>query len=239
MTILKSIEDEVYSYKNEEKAKVLSKYFQAFDGGYGQGDIFLGISVPTLRKIASKYYKKCDLEILSKLISNEIHEYRNLTLMILDKINIDITAKVDFYMQYLEYINNWDLIDASAPNILGSYLFSLDDEERKEILLPLIISENIWHKRIAMMSTFYFIKKNDFELALKVAELLISEKHPMVQKAVGWMLREIGKRNIEIEKTFLDKNIKEILSITFQYSIEKFSKEDKEYYKNLRKKDKL
>lgn len=239
MDIYKTIENELSSLKNPDKAEILAKYFKAFAGGYGQGDIFVGISVPTLRKIATKYYKKCDLEILSKLISNEIHEYRNLALMILDKINIDSTAKVDFYMQYLEYINNWDLIDGSAPNILGSYLFSLTNEEKKEILLPLIISENIWHKRIAMMSTFYFIKKNDFDLALKVAELLIFEKHPMVQKAVGWMLREIGKRNIEMEKNFLDKNIKEILSVVFQYSIEKFSKEDKEYYKNLRKKDKL
>lgn len=235
MQVLKSIEDELYSYQDKEKSKILSKYFQALPGGYGEGDIFLGINVPIIRKIASRYYKDIDLNLLSKLLSNEIHEFRNLALMILDKIKEDISDKVDFYFQHIEFINNWDLVDSSAPDILGYYLYSLDKEDQKQVLLPLILSENIWHKRIAMMSTFYFIKNDDFELALKVAGLLITEKHPMVQKAVGWMLREIGKRNIESEKKFLNENIFEILPITFQYAIEKFNFEDKEYYKKLRK----
>jgi len=235
MDLIKSIYTEIYSYKNEEKARILSKYFQVFPGGYGENDIFLGVSVPILRKIAYKYYKNVNLNLLSELLSNNIHEFRMVSLMILDKIKVDIDKKIDFYIKHLEYINNWDLIDCSAPNIIGAYLYTLENKIKYDLLLPLIISKNIWHQRIAMMSTFYLIKKNDFELALDIAQRLIESNHKIVQKAVGWMLREIGKRDINIEKDFLTKNIKTILPIAFQYSIEKFSKQDKDYYKSLRK----
>ncbi|MCR4420924.1 MAG: DNA alkylation repair protein [Exilispira sp.] len=234
MSLIKEIKSQINSFSDLEKAKILSKYFQAFPGGYGENDTFLGISVPTLRKIATKYYKACDLNIVSELLSSGIHEYRNVALMILIKLNLEPSVKADFYLQNIDYINNWDLIDGTAPDILGTYLYSLDEENQKQILLPLIISSNIWHKRIAMMSTFYFIKKNEFNLTLKVAKLLLEEKHQIVQKSVGWMLREIGKRHYDLELDFLKNNIENIYPIAFSYAIEKFSLESKESIKNLR-----
>jgi 3-methyladenine DNA glycosylase AlkD len=234
MNLIKEIENQIYSLANPEKAMILSKYFQAFPDGYGENDIFLGISVPNLRKIATKYYKNFDLNTVSELLSSKIHEYRNVALMILNKINIESSIKADFYLQNIEYINNWDLIDGSASDILGSYLYSLSEENQKEVLLPLIISNNIWHKRIAMMSSFYFIKKNEFDLALKLARLLLEEKHHIVQKSVGWMLREIGKRDFGTESKFLKDNIENIYPIAFSYAIEKFSPEEKQSIKTLR-----
>jgi|YNPMSStandDraft_2_1061718.scaffolds.fasta_scaffold00756_6 3-methyladenine DNA glycosylase AlkD len=233
MNLIKEIENQIYSLANPKKAKILSKYFQAFPGGYGENDIFLGISVPNLRKIATKYYKGCDLNIVSKLLSSNIHEYRNVALMILCKLNIELSIKANFYLKNIDYINNWDLIDFSAPNILGSYLYSLSKENQKQIILPLINSDNFWYKRIAILSTFYFIKKNEFELALEIINLSLKERYHLIQKAVGWMLREIGKRDLNIEKNYLEENIEKIKNIAFRYSIEKFSEKDKIYFKNL------
>ena len=229
---LSKIKEDLLKLKNPQQAKILQKFFKTKKGEYGEGDIFLGIKVPYQRKI-SKKYSELSLENLQKLLSGNIHEERLTALFILiikyKKSNENNKRKiVDFYLSNAKNINNWDLVDSSAQYILGDYLLEKD----KSILYNLAKSENLWERRIAIISTFCFIKNNEFEDALKISQMLLDDNHDLIHKAVGWMLREIGKRDILKEELFLKKYSKTMPRTMLRYSIEKFEESKRKYYLN-------
>ncbi|MBM7560385.1 DNA alkylation repair protein [Marinitoga litoralis] len=221
---LEEIIKEMNENYNEKKAKGNYKFFQTHPGGYGEGDEFLGLTVPIQRKIAKKY-KDLTLEDVEKLLQSKYHEHRLTALYILI-LNFKKKKEevIDFYLRNLDRVNNWDLVDSSAPYLLGPYL---EDKDRS-ILYELAKSDNLWKQRIAIISTLYFIKNNDFEDALKISEMLLNHKHDLIHKAVGWMLREIGKRNKKIEEEFLKKYYKNMPRTMLRYAIEKFPEEERQ-----------
>lgn len=215
-----------------EKAAILSRFFKTGKGQYGEGDIFLGVMVPGQRRIAKKY-ETLSLKDIRKLLSSKIHEHRLVALIILvnqykkgdehdrDKI-------VDFYLRYSKYINNWDLVDLSAPNIPGEYLLNKD----RAVLYRLARSKNLWERRIAIMSTFAFIRKNDFEDALRISALLLHDDHDLIHKAVGWMLREVGKRDFKAEEDFLKEHYRVMPRTMLRYAVERFDQTKKRLFMN-------
>jgi 3-methyladenine DNA glycosylase AlkD len=228
--MLSQLKKDLNKLKNRQKATVLKRFFKTGKGEYGEGDIFLGIIVPKQREI-SKKYADIDLEYLQKLLSSKIHEYRLVSLLILVqkyKKAADLEKKkiVDFYLKNTKNINNWDLVDLSAHKILGEYYL----KKNKKILYKLAQSKNIWERRIAVITTFEFIRNNQFAESLKIAEMLMSDQHDLIHKAVGWMLREIGKRNQKIEEKFLMKYYKNMPRTMLRYAIERFSDKKREYY---------
>ena len=229
---LKNIQEELQKIRDPEKATILSKFFKTGKGQYGEGDIFIGIKVPQQRNIAKKY-SSIQLDDIGQLLKSNIHEFRLTSLLILvlkfKKEDFDGKRKiVDFYLSYMENMNNWDLVDSSAPYILGDFLFDKD----KSILYALARSDNLWERRIAILSTFAFIKNNKFEDALNIAEILLFDKHDLIHKAVGWMLREIGKRDERTEEEFLEKHYRKMPRTMLRYSIEKFDNDKKKFYLN-------
>ena len=215
---------------NKNKAKVMSGFFKTKKGQYGEGDIFLGITVPDQRRVA-KRYKESSFDDVKKLLENKIHEYRLTGLLILaEKFNEsdDLQRKkiIDLYLGNIKHVNNWDLVDLSADKILGAYLQDKD----KSILKKMAVSKSLWERRIAIVSTFAFIKQKRFDDTLKISKLLISDKEDLIHKAVGWMLREIGKRNKKKEISFLKKYYKKMPRTMLRYSIERFSESEKKFF---------
>jgi len=222
------IKKDLQKLANPKQAKLLQRFFKTGKGEYGEGDIFLGIKVPEQRKIAKKY-SDLTLKYIQELLSSKIHEHRLVALFILvDKYKQAKNKKelVDFYLKNTKYINNWDLVDLSAPNIVGDYLLDKD----KSILYKLAKSDNLWEKRIAVLATFAFIKDNQFEDAFKISEILLKDNHDLIHKAVGWMLREIGKRNLEAEERFLNNHYKKMPRTMLRYAIERFPESKRKYY---------
>ncbi|MBI2106652.1 DNA alkylation repair protein [Candidatus Woesearchaeota archaeon] len=226
--MLNKIKKELDSLANSEKAKVYQRFFKTRKGQYGEGDIFIGLTVPQQRMLAKKYV---DLEFsdVEKLISNKIHEYR-LTgyLILVYKYEKSVKKKevVDFYLKNVKCANNWDLIDCVADKILGSYMINKD----KNILYEFAKSDNLWKKRISIISTFAFIKNNKFEDTLKISEILLEDKHDLIHKAVGWMLREVGKRDQKVLEKFLLKHYKNMPRTMLRYAIERFDTAKREFY---------
>ena len=230
MASLKEILTDFEKFKNPEKAKILSGFFKTGKGQYGEGDIFLGIKVPEQRKLARKY-SELSLEDIQKLLQSGIHEQRLTALLILiikyTKSDPSEKKKIfDFYLKNTKFINNWDLVDLSAPNIIGHFLLDKD----KSVLLKLAKSSDLWEKRIAMLSTYYFIKNRQFKTTLLIAEILLNDKHDLIHKAVGWMLREIGNRSMETEEQFLMKYYKKMPRTALRYAIEKFPETKRKFY---------
>ena len=227
---LAKLKKELRSLANPEKAKVYQRFFKTGKGHYGEGDIFLGITVPEQRKIAKKFYKNLTLQDIQKLLSSKIHEERFTALEALNFMyekNVSERKNIfDFYLDNTSRINNWDLVDTSAPYILGEYLFN----RNKSILLKLSKSQNLWEKRISIIATFYFIKHSRFEETLKIAEILMNDKHDLIHKAVGWMLREVGNKNLFVEENFLKKHYKKMPRTMLRYAIEKFDDEKRKMY---------
>ena len=222
--MLNLLQKDLRKLANPEKAKILQGFFKTGRGEYGEGDIFLGITVPEQRKIAIRF-KTLDIRDIQKLLDNKIHEQRLVALLILveqyKKANDLVKKKIfDFYLTNTKKINNWNLIDLSAEKILGEYLLNKD----KSIIYKLVKSGNIWERRIAVMTTFQFIKNRQYEATLRVAKILLSDKHDLIQKAVGWMLREIGKRDLKVEEEFLKKNYKMMPRTMLRYAGLSFKK---------------
>lgn len=221
-------------HKNADsvRAKGSMQYFKTGPGEYGQGDQFLGIRVPEQRSIAKTFFNRADLADVRNLLHSTIHEYRFVALEILvfkyrqavkegDK---EAQKKVvDFYLKQHEWVNNWDLVDTSAHQILGSYLVGQKAQDRK-ILVDLAKSEILWQRRISMIACFAFIKRGDVDLALKIAKIHLKDGHDLMHKAVGWMLREIGKKNESRLDDFLIKNYQNIPRTTLRYAIERMKK---------------
>jgi 3-methyladenine DNA glycosylase AlkD len=218
---------------NKEKAKILQGFFKTGKGEYGEGDVFLGITVPEVRKIAKKYV---DLELkdLEEGICSKFHEERQACLFVLAEKFGKAKEKnkedtFNFYIENRKYINNWDLVDLTAPKIVGAWLDSKD----KSLLYRFASSKDIWERRIAILSTFYYIKKGDCDDALSIAEVLKNDSHDLIQKAVGWMLREIGKScGQEKEEEFLKKNCRMMPRTMLRYAIEKFPEKKRKFYLN-------
>jgi 3-methyladenine DNA glycosylase AlkD len=216
--------------KDPEKARGLSRFFKTGKGEYGEGDIFLGIPVPLQRKIAKKY-PDLSLDNVQRLLSSKMHEHRLVALLILifQYRRLDGKGKneiFNFYLQNTSGINNWDLVDLSAPLIIGDYLLT----RNKSLLQKLSQSKNLWERRIAIMSTFAFIRNQQFIDTLCIAEMLMHDKHDLIHKAVGWMLREVGKRDEELLEQFLKKYAGEMPRTMLRYAIERFDENKRKAY---------
>jgi 3-methyladenine DNA glycosylase AlkD len=231
VSTLSALKSELKAAGRPEKAKASQWFFKTGPGEYGEGDVFLGITVPEQRKIAKNYYN-LSLSDIEKLLSNKIHEERLTAVIIL----VEQFKKVDenhqkqiykFYLANTKYINNWDIVDLSAPQIVGGWL----NDKDKKILLKLAKSKSIWEKRIAMLATFEFIYGGQDEWTYKIAEILLNDEHDLIQKAVGWMLREAGKRVSQAnEEEFLIKHYKTMPRTMLRYAIEKFDEPKRKAY---------
>ena len=200
MDMLKQLRMELKKIADSKKAQVLQRFFKTGKGEYGEEDIFLGITVPISRKIANKY-RDLDFAGIKELIHSRIHEERLIALLILvhnfNRGNKNIRERIyKFYLGNTKYINNWDLVDLSAPNIVGEYLLGRD----RSFLYELVKDNDLWKQTVAILATFAFIRKNDFKDTLKISELLLHHEHDLIHKAVGWMLREVGKRNRQVKR---------------------------------------
>lgn len=230
---------------NKERAKVSSWFFKTGKGQYGEGDKFYGITVPEQRKIAKQFFLDLALAEIVQLLKSSYHEERFTALEIL-VMKFDLAIKLgnekaqkqiyDLYLKNAKLVNNWDLVDTSAEYIVGRFLFltSKPLSRPRAILLKLARSENLWEKRIAMISCFEFIKHNQFEDALVIAEILLKDKHDLIHKAVGWMLREIGNRDIKTLLRFLDRYTLKMSRTTLRYAIEKFPEKQRLKYLKMK-----
>lgn len=213
------------------QAEILQRFFKTGKGQYGEGDIFLGIKVPIQRQIAKKYYQDIELKDIEKLINSQYHEFRLTGLIILTYKYLKATSLeknnyFKFYLKNTKKINNWDLVDLSAPNIVGNWLLEKD----KKVLYKFAQSNNLWQKRISIVATHSFIRHNDFSDTLKIADILLYDQHDLIQKAVGWMLREVGKRNKITLINFLQTRYQTMPRTMLRYAIEKFSDKERKHY---------
>jgi len=215
---------------NKEQAAVSQRFFKTGPGQYGEGDIFIGIKVPVLRTVA-KEYLDITLKDLQKILASKYHEARLLALLVMagQFSKGDHQQKKIIYELYLKntrFINNWDLVDASAHHIVGPYLM----DKNRAPLYRLAQSDLLWERRIAIMSTFHYIKNHEFNDTLKIAEMLLSDPEDLIHKAVGWMLREIGKRRLQSEEAFLKKRYQNMPRTMLRYAIEKFPEPKRQRY---------
>ena len=233
---LKNLKVDLDKCADKEKAMLLARFFKTGRGEYGEGDFFLGITVPASRLIAKKYSNLTFPDII-KLFKNKYHEARLVALLILvhkfkqAKTEEEKKKIYSFYLTQTKYINNWDLVDLSASYIVGNYLI----DKNKKILEKLAKSKNLWEKRIAIISTFAFIYKGESKWTFKIVEMLMKDKHDLINKACGWMLREVGKRVSEKElEKFLDKNWKIMPRTMLRYAIERLPESKRKYYLKLK-----
>jgi 3-methyladenine DNA glycosylase AlkD len=228
----KEISKRLQKMGNKEDARFLQGFFKTGAGQYGQGDIFLGIRVPATRKLAKEYAALPFKEALP-LLKSPFHEVRLFALIFLvnafAKSDASTQKKIyDLYLANTNYINSWDLVDISAPNIVGAYLLT----KSKKPLYQLAKSKSLWERRISILATFYFIKNKQFDDSLKIAKILLKDKEDLIHKASGWMLREIGKRDIKIEEAFLQKHCRIMPRTMLRYSIERFTPSKRHMYLN-------
>ena len=219
---VKEIKEKLQKLANKKRAAQSRRYFKTGPGEYGEGDIFVGIRVPELRKL-SRAYRDIPLEATEILLNSPIHEERLLALLILvmKYAGSDAGEQKRIYTLYLKntrFVNNWDLVDASAHYIVGPFLM----DKNKRPLYRLAASKSIWDRRIAIMSTFHYIRQNIYSETLKIADTLISDQEDLIHKAVGWMLREIGKRDLQTEEKFLRPRYKAMPRTMLRYAIERF-----------------
>jgi 3-methyladenine DNA glycosylase AlkD len=213
--------DSLQLLADEEKSAFAQRYFKTGEGEYAQGDVFWGIKVPETKKVA-KEYRLLPLEEVEKLIGNTVHEVRLCGwLIVVEQCKRAEAAEweilINFYLTHLDFVNNWDLVDVSSHAILGKYLLA---KPPRDILYTLANSDNLWKQRIAIVSTLAFIRKNDFTDTLTIAELLLGHQHDLIHKAVGWMLREIGKRDYACMMRFLKTHYAQLPRTTLRYAIE-------------------
>jgi len=215
---------------DKEIAEHAQGFFKTGKGQYGEGDRFLGIRVPALRKLAREY-RGVSIQEAVRLLKSQFHEERLLALFLLVAIfkKADDEGRRAVYELYLEntrFINNWDLVDCSAEHIVGAYLWGAD----KQPLYDLAASNMLWERRISIMSTFHFIKHNEFADTLRIAKILLADKEDLIHKAVGWMLREIGKRDAEAQEKFLKKHCRGMPRTMLRYAIERFPAPKRQRY---------
>lgn len=211
-------------------AKALQKYFKTGPGEYAEGDVFLGIPVPRLRKLAREY-RDLRLKDVERLLQSPVHEERLFSLLVLVSRfsragRIEQRQIYSLYFRNTQFVNNWDLVDLSAPHIVGKFLAKRD----KEPISCLAESSSVWDRRIAVMSTFHFIREGHFTEALRIAGFLLSDEEDLVHKAVGWMLREIGKRDMRVEEKFLRQHCRKMPRTMLRYAVERFPERKRRKY---------
>jgi len=208
----------------------LQRFFKTAPGEYGEGDLFRGIRVPTLRKLA-KEYQGLPLAEAEELLHSSYHEDRLLALLILVRAYLRGAAPVkeeifDLYLTNTKFINNWDLVDTSAAQIVGDFLWDKD----RDVLYRLARSSDMWERRIAIIATFHFIRRCEFSETLEIARLLLSDREDLIHKAVGWMLREVGNQNLKVEEGFLTDHYQRMPRVMLRYAIEKFPEPKRQNY---------
>lgn len=216
---------------NSEKAAHLSRFFKTGPGQYGEGDRFLGVTVPEQRLIAKKY-QHAELPVLKELITSPYHEVRLTGLLILveqfkkNKQTAFRQTCIDFYLTHTVYINNWDLVDLSCYKLLGVWL----EDKNRQLLYTLAHSSLLWEQRIAIVSCMHFVRRGDFQDCLAIADLLLNHPHDLIQKAVGWLLREVGKKDRQVLKDFLSPRYTHMPRTMLRYAIEHFPEEERKRY---------
>ncbi|MGA9755000.1 MAG: DNA alkylation repair protein [Desulfobaccales bacterium] len=225
-----TIQRELKSLGNAPQAAILQRFFKTGPGEYGEGDRFRGIRVPFLRKLAQKYQELSLTETL-RLLQSAFHEDRLLALLILIKQYYQGGTNVRgaihrLYLEQARLVNNWDLVDASAPHLVGHYLA----ERPKELLTRLAGSGVLWERRIAILATLHFIKQGDYDETLRVARLLLGDPEDLIHKAVGWMLREVGKRQLAVAEAFLQAHYQTMPRTMLRYAIERFPEARRQAY---------
>ena len=217
---MSQIFDAMTSRSDDEKKVVLPRFFKTGKGQYGEGDKFIGVTVPNIRVVA-KEFKDVDFEVIRELMKSPWHEMRMCALLILvnnSKKNVS-KETFDFYLMQTKYINNWDLVDLSAPQIVGKYLLN----KERDVLYRLAESELLWDNRIAIVSTLAFIRNNDLDDVYSLSLKMMQHKHDLMHKAIGWMLREAGKRDACRLYNFVKENKTNMPRTMLRYAIEKFN----------------
>lgn len=223
----KELQKEINRLADKEKAVFLSRYFKTGKGEYGEGDIFLGLTVPQLRSIAKKY-KAISIKELKPILMSKYHEYRLLALIILVYKFNEATKEDDektrkhvysFYIRHKKYINNWDLVDVTCRDIVGGYLYD-KPKEKEKLFKALSNSKSIWDRRIAIISTFYFLNKGEYSDTVRLAEKYLNDTHDLIHKASGWALREVGKKDEKVLVTFLKEFTSRMPRTMYRYSTE-------------------
>ncbi|MCP4314421.1 MAG: DNA alkylation repair protein [Bacteroidetes bacterium] len=215
---------------DKDNAEIAQRFFKTGPGEYGEGDRFLGIRVPVLRKLA-KEYRKTSIAESDQLLKSPFHEARLLALLLLIQHyragEEPVRKRIyTLYLKRTRQINNWDLVDTSAEHIVGAYLLDRD----KKPLTNLVLANDLWKRRIAVMATFHFIKQGEFSETLRISELLLHDQEDLIHKSVGWMLREVGKRDLPVEEGFLKRHYQEMPRTMLRYAIEKFPEERRQRY---------
>lgn len=232
-SIVKEIKESLAVLSIPEKAEFFPRFFKTGKGEYSEGDFFLGVTVPDQRKVAKEYYAKISLEELSELLSSKYHEHRLTALFILiskfektkdSKVKDEI---VEFYLNNLQYINNWDLVDSSCYKILGRYTF---ENQKEDLLRKLSDSDEMWYKRIAVVGTMHYIKKGSFDLTKEFVTHNLKHSHDLMHKANGWLLREMGNKNESELINYLNQYYKEMPRTCLRYAIEKLDEEVRQDY---------
>ncbi|TNC99118.1 MAG: DNA alkylation repair enzyme [Gallionellaceae bacterium] len=230
MTSAARLSAELCTLASPELAVLQQRFFKTGVGQYGEGDVFLGIKVPPLRALA-KQHRDAELDTITTLLHSKYHEERLFALLLLMQFYERATenervAAFDLYLDNTAHINNWDLVDVSSPHIVGRHLAS----RPRKVLHRMARSSSLWERRIAIISTLYFIRNNDFEDTLRIAETLLHDEQDLMHKAVGWMLREVGKRDLESEETFLLLHYHDMPRTMLRYAIERFPERRRQQY---------
>lgn len=227
---IEAVRQDLQTLSDKNRARLLQHIFKTGPGEYGEGDVFLGVRVPHIRKLANKY-KGVPVSLIIRLLRSAHHEERLLALLLLKKAYINGDEKMhkkiyDLYLANTAYINNWDLVDISASHIVGSFLY----DKSRTPLYTLAGSHLLWERRIAVIATFYFIRRYDYDDFLALARMLLHDGEDLIQKAVGWMLREVGKRHRIREETFLKKHYRNMPRTMLRYAIERFPENKRKAY---------
>ena len=221
-------------FSSRRHAETADWFFRTGDGCYGAGDRFVGVRVPDTRRVAREF-SDLSLPQIRSLLSSKIHEDRLLALIVL--VNrakksppADLQMYAGFYLRNLDHVNNWDLVDVSAEHLLGAYLFTLSNSSAERVLSKLARSRDLWRRRVSIIATFYFIRQRSFTLTFKTSDLLLTDEEDLIHKAVGWMLREVGNRDVAAEERFLRSRHKKMPRTMLRYAIEKFQEPKRRRY---------
>jgi 3-methyladenine DNA glycosylase AlkD len=238
------VEQALRSLRNTERAALSARYFKTGKGEYAEGDIFLGLTVPEVRTLVKKYYRSLSLTDVGHLLRNRYHEARLLALLVLvakyehTDDRKEQKAIFTLYTKHTRHINNWDLVDTSAPQIVGAYLSNnMEHEERLAFIKAYCRSRDLWKNRIIVLATFYQIRKGNEKMTYFVARSLLHHPHDLIHKSLGWMLREVGKRDRKILSSFLDENARVMPRTMLRYALEHYPKRERDMYMKMKRID--
>jgi 3-methyladenine DNA glycosylase AlkD len=247
--MLNKLKSDLKKLSKPDKTKIYQRFFKTGKGEYGEGDVFLGLNSQQIKDVAKKYFKEINLLEIQELLNSKIHEHRMCALRMLvykyesipdlryPKSGMTKKQIFNFYIKNAKKINNWDLVDVSCPRIVGVYLLDNNPSTSsgpsgRKILYKLAKSKNLWERRIAIVSTWWFIRENQFKDTIKISEILLTDKHDLIHKACGWMLREVGKRDKKVLIKFLNQHAGQMPRTILRYAIEKFNEKERKFYLN-------